>query len=95
MDMVIHEQYIDRVAKSKLVEREAITIDQWKIAVDDSYARFFKARRIFNYTKYGYLPIQFTSRRWGDNRKFISTYRIVTEDEAKKVEKVRIDTLDI
>ena len=91
MDKVIHRKYIDREAPSKLVLQNVISVDQWKNATSDNTARFFKARRIFNYTKYGYLPIQFTYRRWGDNRKFISTYRIVTEEEAAKVEEIDKD----
>ena len=90
MDMVIHREYADREAPTKLVTQQILTIDQWKLATSDDTARFFKARRVFNYTKYGNLPIRFTSRRWGDNRKFISTYEVVTEDEAKAIEHIRI-----
>lgn len=77
--VIIHETYIGRVAEKNLVIRHVITEDIYWNMTSDGWRRVFKAREYRANTLLGYVPVRWTKRRWGDNKKFIDLWHIMEE----------------
>ena len=77
--VIIHEEYIGRVAEKNLVKRHIVTEDAYRTMTSDGWNRVFKAREYREYTFLGYAPVRCVRRRWGDNVKVIDLWHIVKE----------------
>ena len=77
--VIIHEEYIGRVADKNLVKRHIISENTYRIMTSDGWKRMFKAREYRGDTLLGYVPVRWTKRRWGDNMKFIDLWHIMEE----------------
>ena len=77
--VIIHEEYIGRVAEKNIVKRHTVTEDEYRNMTSEDWKRFFKAREWRGYTYLGYVPVRWTRRRWGDNTKFIDLWHIMKE----------------
>ena len=77
--VIIHEEYIGRVAEKNIVRRHVITENVYRIMTSKGHRRMFKAREYRKSTLLGYMPVRWTRRRWGDNTKFIDLWHIMEE----------------
>lgn len=75
--VIIHEEYIGRVAEKNIVNRHIVTEDEYRNMTSDVWKRIFKAREYRENTLLGYTPVRWTKRRWGDNKKFIDLWHIM------------------
>lgn len=77
--VIIHEEYIGRVAEKNIVKRHIVTEEAYRTMTSDGWKRVFKAREYREYTLLGYVPVRWCRRRWGDGMKFIDLWHITEE----------------
>lgn len=77
--VIIHEEYIGRVAEKNIVKRKVISQKEYECMTSQDWKSFFKAREWRMDTYLGYVPVRWTRRRWGDDVKVIDLWYILKE----------------
>ena len=87
---VVHEEYVNRVAKCNLVRREVISYAEWENMTREGEMRWWRCRGVQrSYFSCGYQVCGYSRRRWGDGLKVIDRWYEVPD--AREVEEVDVE----